>query len=338
MIVSERMARHLRAAGIEPRTDDHIPTGAEVLAELLEPLAGLPELADHIVCGAEVIGVGRDGLLKHEEIGSAERAARPFRILLRRNGVDATDSADLVFDCTGTHATPNAAGDSGLPAPGEEELGDRIAHWLPDLVRDRDAWAGRTILLIGSGYGAQTAARDLAALLPSAPGTQVIWAVRHAKPTWGEAEGDPFPERQALVDSAKWIAAGNVPGLRVELGTAVDAFKPEGDRILVRLRGSAQREIVVDRVLALTGYVPDNSIYRQLQMHECYADHRPDEPGRPVARRVRGRLRGGAQLRGRDAAVARAELLRARRQVVRPQQPVPRADRLRPGQHRHRRL
>lgn len=34
-------------------------------------------------------------------------------------------------------------------------------------------------------------------------------------------------------------------------------------------------EIVVDRVLALTGYVGDASIYRQLQVHECYATAAP---------------------------------------------------------------
>ena len=31
----------------------------------------------------------------------------------------------------------------------------------------------------------------------------------------------------------------------------------------------------VDRVLALVGYSPDNSIYRELQVHECYASLGP---------------------------------------------------------------
>ena len=113
MIVSERMARHLRAAGLRPpEDDDRCPTGAEVLAELLEPLAGLPEVAGNLACGTRVVGVGRDGLLKHEEIGTPARAARPFRIVLRQpDGGTTTVGASLVLDCTGTYSTPNAAGD-----------------------------------------------------------------------------------------------------------------------------------------------------------------------------------------------------------------------------------
>jgi 2-polyprenyl-6-methoxyphenol hydroxylase-like FAD-dependent oxidoreductase len=277
MNVSERMARHLRAAGHQPpQGADRCPTGAELVAELLAPLAGLDRLAGRIACGTRVVGVGREGLLKHEEIGSPERAARPFRILIERpDGRTEATTASLVLDCTGTYGTPNAAGDGGVPAPGEAELGDRIVRWVPDLARDRGAWAGQVILLIGAGKSAQAAACDLAAWLPTAPGTRVIWAVRSPRPDWGEVADDPLPGRQALADAAKRLAAGQVPGLRVEPGVVVDAFKPEGERILVRLRGAAEREVLVDRVLSLTGYVPEAAIYRQLQVHECYATGAP---------------------------------------------------------------
>jgi hypothetical protein len=146
---------------------------------------------------------------------------------------------------------------------------------MPDLAREHDAWAGQTILLIGAGKSAQTAARDLAAWLPSVPGTRVVWAVRQQKPDWGEVADDPLPGRQALADSARDLAAGQVPGLQVECGVSVDAFKPAGGRILVRLRGVAAREVLVDRILSLTGYRPDAGLYRQLQVHECYATSAP---------------------------------------------------------------
>ncbi len=178
------------------------------------------------------------------------------------------------MDCTGTYETPNAAGDGGIPAPGEEELGERIVRRLPDLVGDWDAWRDQTVLLLGAGWSAQTAARDFTPLLPSAPSTRVIWAVRHASPDWGEVADDPLPERQALADAAKRIARGEVPGISVKLGAAVDRFKPDGDRIRVRLSG-VDEEVLVDRVLALTGFVPDASLYRQLQVHECYATTAP---------------------------------------------------------------
>jgi hypothetical protein len=277
MNVSARMARHLRSAGYRPpEGSDSYPTGAGLVDELLEPLAGLPEIAGSIAHGTRVLSVGREGLLKHEEISTQERAARPFRLVLQRpDGRMVTATASLVLDCTGTYATPNAAGDGGVPAPGEEELGDRIVRWMPDLSRERDAWAGQAILLIGAGKSAQAAARDLAEWLPSAPGTRVVWAVRRTQPDWGEVADDPLPGRQALADSAKRLASGKVPGLHVETGVTVDAFKPEGGRILVRLRGANEQEVLADRVLSLTGYVPDASLYRQLQVHECYATSAP---------------------------------------------------------------
>jgi hypothetical protein len=277
MNVSARMARHLEAAGCRlPEDGDRCPTGAQLMTELLEPLAGLPEIGSRIHYGTRVLNVGREGLLKHEEIGSPERAARPFRLLVRgADGTTTTLSASLVLDCTGNYATPNSAGDGGVPAPGEDALGDRIVRTMPDLARERDAWMGLTILLVGGGWSAQTTARDLAALLPSAPGTEVIWAIRHTSPTWGEVADDPLPDRQALVHSSRRIAAGHVPGMRVELGVSVDSFEREGERIVARLRGTGRREVRVDRVLSLTGYVPDAAMYRQLQVHECYATSAP---------------------------------------------------------------
>lgn len=277
MNVSERMARHLRAGGYEPPEDnDRSPTGEELVERLLVPLARLPELAGNIAYGTRVLGVGREGLLKHEEISTQERATHPFRIVLRQpSGHAVTAAASLVLDCTGTYATPNAAGDGGVPAPGEAELGERIVRWMPNWARERDAWTGMTILLIGSGKSAQTAARDLAAWLPSAPGTRVIWAVRQMRPDWGEVAGDPLPGRQALADSAKQLAAGEVPGLQLAPGMTVDTFTPEAGRIRVRLHGAAVRDLMVDRVLSLTGYIPDANLYRQLQVHECYATAAP---------------------------------------------------------------
>jgi hypothetical protein len=43
----------------------------------------------------------------------------------------------------------------------------------------------------------------------------------------------------------------------------------------VTLRNGAAEEVTVDRVLALNGGVGDYSIYRQLQVHECYATSAP---------------------------------------------------------------
>ena len=276
LTVSTRMRAHLAAAGGPVPAGEECPTGAEVARDLLDPVAAL---LPHVELGTTVVAVGRQGLLKHEEIATEARGRRPFRILLRSSdGTETVTTADLVLDCTGTYGTANSLGDGGIPAPGEISLDERIVRTLPDLSRERDQWAGRTVLLAGAGKSAQTAARALAGLADEAAGTRVVWAVRSDEPNWGAVEDDPLPERQALVDTADRLASGTEPAIDVRRGAVVEALSEVDGRIGVTLRtAGGSTGIEVDRVLSLTGYVPDASIYRQLQVHECYATAAPIE-------------------------------------------------------------
>src|SRR3954454_7738605 len=102
MNVSPRMRRHLKAP-----SGPECPTGNDLAERLFEPLAALPEIAPNLRLGTCVLGIGREGLLKHEEIASAERGRRPFRILLTDDsGREWTETADLVIDATGSWGHP----------------------------------------------------------------------------------------------------------------------------------------------------------------------------------------------------------------------------------------
>jgi cation diffusion facilitator CzcD-associated flavoprotein CzcO len=305
MNVSPRMLRHLEAAAEAPRAGDVCPTGNE-LAELCGRVAALPEVASRLRLGTRVQAVGREGLLKHEEISTAERGRRPFRLLLAADGGRPRDAAapgrewiehaDVVIDATGTWDHPNSLGDGGIPAPGERQLAGEIHRAIPDLAREAADWAGRTVLLAGAGASAQTAARDLAQLARSAPGTRVIWALRRAEPSWGSPPHDPLPERARLAAAARELAGGGSPAVTAERGVVVEKIERGGDlgdggegagpggRLVITLRhasllapgvrgesGNGARRVVVDRVLSLTGAVGDHQLYRQLQVHECYA-------------------------------------------------------------------
>ncbi|MEJ7817957.1 MAG: NAD(P)-binding protein [Thermoleophilaceae bacterium] len=272
MAVSPRARSALAAAGASVPVGDHLPTGDELAAELLEPLAGLPALAGRVRAGTRVTAIGREGLLKHEEIGSPERAARPFRLLLTLpDGSEAIAHAEMVLDCSGTYGSPNRLGDGGISALGESALEDRIERWMPLLEADPGRWAGRTILLTGSGHSAQTAARDLARFARDAPETRIIWAIRSRDPTWGAVEDDPLPDRAALNRAAAEIAGGASPAIETRLGHVTERLERRDGRVAVTLRNGEAGRVIVDRVLALNGGVGDASLYRQLQVHECYA-------------------------------------------------------------------
>jgi thioredoxin reductase len=273
MNVSPRMRRHLEAAGGEVPGGPECPTGRDLAARLLEPLAALPAIAPNLKLGTLVLSVGREGLLKHEEIATAERARRPFRLLLADgSGREWTETADVVIDATGTWGNPNTLGDGGIPAPGERALGAEIRRDVPDLSGEVAGWAGKTVLVAGAGHSAQTAVRDLAALAREAPGTRVVWVLRKPDPCWGTREDDPLPERARLAAEAAALAGGASPAITTRRGAAVEEISKHDGRFEVVLRnGSGSERIAVDRVLSLTGYVGDHQLYRQLQVHECYA-------------------------------------------------------------------
>lgn len=286
---SPRMRRHLEAAGEAapgaPAAPDAAacPTGRELAERLYDSVAALPEIAPRLRLGTRVLAVGREGLLKHEEIATAERGRQPFRLLLAAaDGSERIEHAEVVIDATGTWGHPNALGDGGIPAPGERQLGGEIRRAIPDLVREAADWAGRTVLLAGAGASAQTAVRALAELARSAPATRVVWALRRADPSWGSPPDDPLPERAGLAAAAAELAAGASPAVAAERGAVVEALARTGSdgRLAVTLRrtgplGNGAWQVAVDRVLSLTGAVGDHQLYRQLQVHECYATSGP---------------------------------------------------------------
>ena len=276
MNVSPRMRTRLEATDAEVPSGDQCPTGRELAEQLLDPLAELPELRAALQLGTRVSGIGRQGLLKHEEIATPARAGRPFRLLLSDSGGrERVAEADVVVDCSGTYDRANSTGDSGIPAVGEQPLGGRIRRTVPHVAAEEQQWAGRRTLLVGAGHSAQTAAVDLAALARRVPGTEVVWAVRSAAPTWGAVADDPLPERAALVDQTRRLASGEVPSVRLVTGAVVESLSERDGRVAVHLRNGSTEEIVADQVLSLTGYVGDANLYRQLQVHECYATAAP---------------------------------------------------------------
>jgi hypothetical protein len=253
-----------------------LPTGTQLADELLEPIAALPALRDRIRLDTRVLAVGREGLLKHEAIGDPRRAAAPLRLLVAGpDGMEELVHADVVIDATGTYGTPNRLGDGGIDAVNERAFEDRIERVLPRLDARPEHWAGRTILLTGAGHSAQTAARQLAAFARDAPGTRIVWAVRNPTPDWGAVAGDPLPERASLSACAAGLAAGDSDAVTLHAGCVTEALHAKGDQIVVTLRNGGPATVDVDRILALNGGVGDHALYRQLQVHECYATSGP---------------------------------------------------------------
>ena len=279
MSVSPRMRSALAAAGHEVSSSVEVcPTGRELVRQVYEPISELPQIAQHVRYGVRVLEVGREGLTKEQEIGSALRAARRFRILIEPaggQGEESIEGADVVLDVTGTYGHPNALGDGGIPAPGERAAAARIVRTIPDVIGESTAWVNQRVLLVGGGHSAQTVARDFDDLSRQGGAVDLVWALRGAVPTSGAAD-DPLPGRSALARAAAALASGSNPAIRVIPNALVDSLRATQHGLVVALRtAEGSREVEVDRVVSLTGSVGDHRIYRQLQVHECYATAGP---------------------------------------------------------------
>ncbi|MDA1055642.1 MAG: hypothetical protein O3C40_35045 [Planctomycetota bacterium] len=264
-----------------PPGDEEILTGLEYADRYLLPLSQTDLLADHLRLGIEVIGVGRPELLKGEEIGTEERADSDFRILCRDTaGAETVVTAEVVIDTTGVFGNPNWAGEGGLPAIGEMAVRDRIEYGVPDILGSAQSqYASRKTLVIGAGYSAATTVVALAKLVEAAPDTHVTWLVRQASETGPIAPivDDRLPERATLTIEANRLAAGASPNVVFKPRTTLASvhYDEAAGKFHVELSGEQDGRAEFDAIVANVGCRPDNRIYQELQVDECYATEGP---------------------------------------------------------------
>ncbi|MGN9908800.1 NAD(P)-binding domain-containing protein [Phytohabitans sp. LJ34] len=250
--------RLLAGAGWVEPDQEALPTGAQLVADYLQPLADLPALKPHIRYRARVVAVTRRGV---DRLRTAGRESAPFLVRLA-GGRELL--ARAVIDASGTWHTPNVLGASGIPAHGETATARFVETALPDVLgADRGRFAGRRTLVVGAGHSAANTLLALADLAVQAPGTAVLWAIRSASParTYGGEAADALPARGAIGSRLR----AHVESGRIELvtGFGVHTLTPHGDQVAV---SDGTRTITVHRVVSATGFRPDHGLTGELRL------------------------------------------------------------------------
>ncbi|MFZ5557419.1 MAG: NAD(P)-binding domain-containing protein [Pseudomonadota bacterium] len=266
--IDEAAAALLDARDWQRPDPDHHPTGAELLREYLEPLARTPQIAAALRLNVRVVAVARRDA---DKVRSRGRECQPFVVRWRdAAGRVAEGEFRAVIDASGTWTSPNPAGVSGLPAPGEVESAARLRYGIPDVLgAERARYAGKRVLVVGSGHSALNAMLDLVALAGRVPATRVLWALRsdNLQRVFGGGTADALPARGLLGLTAKQaVEAG-----RVELLAPfrIRAMAPEDDgalRVFGEDASGATRAIGVDEVIVATGFRPDLEFLRELRL------------------------------------------------------------------------
>jgi cation diffusion facilitator CzcD-associated flavoprotein CzcO len=256
-VVDRASALLLERAGWSPPAASDFPTGRELVERYLRPLADTAEIRRGLRLGARVLYVTRSGLDKMKTEG---REALPFAVRVRSSGGEETILARAVIDASGTTQSPNPLGAGGVFASGESALAGRISYGLPDVRGSR--YLAKKVLVVGSGHSAFNVLLDLAQR--QEPGAETLWAIRRAQPgnLFGGGKKDGLAERGRL--GARMRAAVESGRVRMLTGFAIAslAHGAEGVEVLA----ADGRRLVVDEVVASTGFRPDLEMTRELRL------------------------------------------------------------------------
>lgn len=248
----------LEAHGWRSPDPDDYPTGRDLVDRYLAPLSSTPELAPHIWFRSHVVSVTRHGFDKMKTVGREEV---PFAVTVQRSdGRYEVVLARAVIDASGTWTTPNPLGASGVPAVGERELSAHIAYGIPDVLdADRARYAGRRVLVAGSGHSAFNTLVALAEMARAEPGTHITWVIRRAahQELFGGGTTDALPMRGALGQQARRLVEADA--LRLVSGFKVLTLRDTSDGIsVVGEQGGVEMTLPpVDELIVATGFRPD---------------------------------------------------------------------------------
>ncbi|HWU81018.1 MAG TPA: FAD-dependent oxidoreductase [Caulobacter sp.] len=252
----------LQASDWQAPDDDHFPTGAELIAGYLEPLANTPAIASALRLGARVRTISRE---RRDRMKDEARGETPFVVRYEQHGQEHDLLARAVIDASGTFGTPNPIGAAGVPAIGERGAQDQIWYGIPDVLdADRNRYAGKRVLVIGSGHSAFNVLVDLAQLHDETASTPIHWAIRKGSlaSVAGGGENDQLRERGALGQKvADLVAAGRIV---LHTGFHLDrlAQTPDG---LTAWHGDLALP-PVDEIVGATGFRPDLHMLDELRL------------------------------------------------------------------------
>jgi thioredoxin reductase len=257
--------RLLEPAGWQAPDPEAYPTGQALVERYLAPLATHPAIAPHLRLGRKVVGITREGV---DKLSNAGREEAPFLLHVERaDGGEELVRAGAVIDASGTYGTPNPLGAGGLPAIGERAAAASLFYGIPDaLGAHRERYAGRRVLVAGSGHSAFNALLDLAALADVAPGTAITWLVRRGDERMGQAYGgganDALPARGELGLRLRALVDRGV----VRLVTGWRTNRVERTPAGLVVHAGARSLGPVDEIIVATGLRPDLAPLSELRL------------------------------------------------------------------------
>ena len=252
----------LESSGWQSPDAEALPTGNDLVDHFVGPLANHPAVAPHVRYGARVTAVGRKDF---DKVRTKGRDQQPFEIRLESGEVI---EARAVIDASGTWLHPNPAASGGVPVPGEREHADRISYGIPDVTgRDRSRYAGKRVLVVGSGHSAFNVILDLLRLTEQVPATRILWAMRrdNLDTVWGGGASDALEARGELGQRAKRaVESGRI---RVLTPFRIRSIVKTHDTLTVTgaIRGD-ETTLTIDEMVVCSGFRPGLEMLKEIRL------------------------------------------------------------------------
>ena len=264
--VDRATVRLLEVHGWQMPPANDLPTGRDLVERYMLPFAELPTVRDHIHLSAKVVAVSRRNIDKMKDAG---RDDAPFILhVVYADGREVLVEARAVIDASGTWHEPNPLGSGGLPAVGEKRSAAHIFYGIPDVLGlHKERYAGRRVMVVGSGHSAINALLELAELKRNYPQTRIYWAMRgtNLQRVYGGGVDDALPARGQLGTRIQaYVDAGSIeiisPFRVREIVAAEDSIDVIGET------PEGLETIRVDEIIAATGARPDLDMLRELRL------------------------------------------------------------------------
>jgi len=262
-LIDEASRTLLSDAGWSAPDPQAHPTGREFVEDYLAPLAATPRIHNCLRLDQRVAAVARVG---YDLMKTAGRTRAPFELtIVAPDGSESRVLARAVIDVSGTYAQPNPLGGSGIPVAGEHAAANRFFYGIPKVLSvDRERYAGKRVLVAGSGHSAFNALLDLVDLSESEPATSIVWAVRRRGTRlaglFGGGVSDALPARGELGARVKRL----VDSGQLQLLTSFSATRVRSALAGLVIESDVAETPPVDEVIVATGFRPDLSMLTEI--------------------------------------------------------------------------
>jgi thioredoxin reductase len=244
-----------------------IPTGSELVHNYLLPLSRIPEIRDHLHLNAQVVGVVRKSI---DKLKTLKRQETSFEIYVEKEDQTKIFEVRAVIDASGTWRTPNPVLSNGLWTKAEKNVNGKIEYGIPNVLgAQKEIYANKTVMVVGSGHSAINALLDLSRLKEEFTETNIIWVLRKSNITqvYGGQEKDGLPARGELgIRIRKMIESGAV---KVFTPFHIQTVKQEENSVTVKgiYRNEETTINSIDQMIVSTGFRPDTSFLSEVRIN-----------------------------------------------------------------------